>query len=230
MVRPLNRKECHVVDIFDEVEEDLREERMQQFLKKYGGALFGACLAVIAGAGGWKAWGWNQERQDQEVATRFLSAMTRAEGVGVSGPNRPEAIAAFEGVAANGPAGYRALARLRIAALRADSGDLAGASALWDQIAADTSVDPLLRDLASLTWCIAQADQADPALLEGRLQPLAAPGGAWRALAREQLAVLDMRSGKTDAARDLLKKLAEDTTAPSGVRGRASALLERVGG
>ena len=51
-----------------------------------------------------------------------------------------------------------------------------------------------------------------------------------RSLAQEQLALLDLRQGNTEAAKAQLKKLSEDTTAPSGVRGRAGALLDRVGG
>ena len=219
-----------MVDIFDEVDEELREERAAAFLKQYAGVLIGACFLVVAGTGGWKAWGWYQERQDTAAATAYLAAATRAESAGVAGPNRPEAIAAFESVAATAPQGYRLLSRLRIAALRADSGDLAGASAMWDQIAGDNAADPLLRDLASLTWCLYHADEGDPAVLEGRLKPLTMPGAAWRALALEQMALLDLRRGQTDAARTQFKKLAEDTTAPAGVRGRASAILDRVGG
>jgi len=219
-----------VVDIFDEVDEELREERMQEFLKKYGGLLFAAALLLIAAVGGWKAWGWYQEKQDLEAATRYLAASARTETAGVAGPNRPEAIAAFESVAANPPEGYRVLARLRLAALRAETGDLQGASALWDQVAADGSADPLLRDLASLTWCLYHADKGDPAMVEGRLKPLAAPGNAYRSLAQEQLALLELRQGNTEAAKTQLKKLSEDTTAPTGVRGRAGALLDRVGG
>ena len=39
-----------MVDIFDEVEEELREERMQEFLKKYGVLLFAAALLESVGA------------------------------------------------------------------------------------------------------------------------------------------------------------------------------------
>ena len=218
-----------MVDIFDEVEEELREERMHEFLKKYGGLLFAACLLVVGAVAGWKAWGWYQERRDMNAATSYLAAASRTEAAGVAGPNRAAAIAAFQTAAANAPDGYRVLARLREAALRADSGDLQGASALWDQVAADSSADPLLRDLASHTWCLWHADKGDPALLEGRLKPLAAPGNTWRSLAMEQLALLELRQGHLDKARTQLKTLAEDTTAPNGVRGRASALLARVG-
>jgi hypothetical protein len=72
--------------------------------------------------------------------------------------------------------------------------------------------------------------QGRPRLLESRLKPLAAPGNAWRALAREQLALLDLRQGRTDAAKTQLQVLSVDPTAPNGVRARASALLERAGG
>jgi hypothetical protein len=218
-----------VVDFFDEIEDELREERMHELLKKYGGVLFAGALLVIAAVGGWKAWGWYQERQDLEAATLYLAATSRTEAAGVAGPNRAVAIAAFDAVLSRGPEGYRVLARLRDAALHADSGDLQGASALWDQVSADGSADPLLRDLASLTWCLYNADKGDPSLLEGRLRPLAAPDNAWRPLAQEQLALLQLRQGHTDAARVQLKKLVEDTTAPSGVRGRAGALLDRIG-
>jgi hypothetical protein len=218
-----------VVDIFDEVDEELRAERAQQLLQKYGGVLFAVCLLVVAAVGGWKAWGWYQDRQDLNAATLYASASTRAEVAGAAGPNRPAAIAAFDAVAASAPDGYRILARLRTAGLMADAGDVQGASVLWDQVAADSAADPLLRDLASLTWCLYHADQGDPGLVEGRLKPLAAPGNAWRSLAPEQLALLDLRQGRTEEAKAQLKKLVEDTTAPSGVRGRASALLDRVG-
>jgi hypothetical protein len=66
-------------------------------------------------------------------------------------------------------------------------------------------------------------------MLEGRLKALAEPGNAWRPLAQEQLALLDLRQGRTAAAKTTLSKLAQDVTAPNGVRERAAALLARLG-
>jgi hypothetical protein len=219
-----------VVDIFDEVDEELREERMQAFLKKNGGLLFAAALLVIGAVAGWKAWGWYQERQDMAAATSYLAAASKTQAAGVAGPNHQAAAAAFASVGAQSQEGYRVLALLREAASRAEAGDLDGASAIWDQITADGGADPLLRDLANLTWCLYHADNGDPALLESRLKPLAAPGNAWRSLASEQLALLELRQGHTEAAKTAFKKLVADTTAPGGVRSRAAALLDRMGG
>lgn len=228
MVRRPNKYENHVVDIFDEVEEDLREERMQQLLKKYGGVLIAICVMAVAATAGWKAWEYRQTQADLRAANLYLSAASKAEAAGVAGTDFPVAIAAFDAATSGAPNGYRVMAQLRAAALRAESGDIRGASAQWDQVAADGSADPLLRDLASLNWCVYHADGSDTGMIEGRLKPLTAPGNPWRTLALEQLALLDVRRGNNDAAKAQFKKLAEDTTAPAGVRGRASALLTRV--
>jgi hypothetical protein len=221
-----------LVDIFDEVEEELRAERAQALLKKYGGVIVAAALLIVGAAAGWQGWRWYQARQDQAAAAAYLTAMTLAEptAAGSNAANRPAAIGEFDRLAATAPEGYRTLARLRAAALKADAGDLQGAAALWDQVAADGSADPLLRDLASLLWAQHLIDSADPSLLEARLKALTAPDNPWHALADEQLALLDMRLGKTDQAKTALRSLAQDTTAPSGVRGRASGLLSRLGG
>jgi hypothetical protein len=222
----------HVVDIFDEVDEELRAERAQQLLKRYGGLIVACAIAIVGTVAGWQAWRWYEARQDRAAAVEYLTAMNLADATaaGSSEANRTAGIAVFAQLAAKAPAGYATLSRLREAALKADAGDAAGAAALWDQLASDPSVDPLLRDLANLLWAQHQIDSGDPALLEARLKALAAPGNPWHALADEQLALLDLRQGKLDQARTTLRRLAQDTTAPNGVRGRSTALLGRLGG
>jgi len=226
-----------VVDIFDEVDEDLRAERAQALLKRYGGLLIALAVLTIGAAGGWQAWRWWQAKRDMAAATAFVAAMNTAQVVGprIAGASgdaasRKAAIEGFDQVAATAPDGYRTLARLRAAALQADSGDLAGAAATYDQVAADSAADPLLRDLASLLWAQRQLDTADPARLEARLKALAVPDNPWQALATENLALLDLRQGHIDAAKVTLRRLAGDITLPQDLRGRASLLLNRLGG
>ena len=220
-----------MVDIFDEVDEELRAERAQRLLKRYAGVIIACALLIVGVAAGWQAWRWYQTRQDQAAAAEYLTAMNLAEDpAGVSDAARNgAAIAVLGKLESSAPEGYRTLARLRAAAAKAALGDVPGALALWDQVAADTSADPLLRDLASLMWAEHQIDSGDPSLLQARLTELAKPGNAWRALAEEQLALLNMRLGKSDEAKAILRRLAQDTTAPNGVRGRANTLLSRLG-
>jgi hypothetical protein len=223
---------AHVVDIFDEVDEELRAERAQQLLKRYSGVIVAGALLIVGAVAGWQAWRWYEARQDQAAAVEYLTAMNLADATaaGSSEVNRSAAIAAFAALSASAPAGYATLSRLREAALKADAGDLPGATALWTQVAGDGSADPLLRELASLLLASHQIDSGDPALLEAQLKALAMPDNPWRTLAEEQLALLDVRQGKTEQAKTTLRRLAQDTSAPNGVRGRASGLLNRLGG
>ncbi|HEX4261457.1 MAG TPA: hypothetical protein VHY76_10185 [Acetobacteraceae bacterium] len=219
-------------DIFDEIQEDLRAERMGKLARRYWLALVVAGVLVIAFAAGWQGWTWWQRKQTIAVAGRYLAAMQLADTPGTAGqpPDRAAAARAFMAVAAAAPDGYRTLARLRAAALQADMGHLPEALGLWDQVAGDHGADPLLRGLATLLWAQHQVGTGDPAAVKARLAPLAAPTDPWHGLAQETEALIDLRTGDKPAAKALLTQLAADTTAPAGVRGRARGLLTRLGG
>ncbi|MFL5286081.1 MAG: tetratricopeptide repeat protein [Rhodopila sp.] len=220
-----------MVDIFDEVDEDLRAERTARLLKKYGWLLGVGAMAVIGGAIGWQAWERVQAGKDLDAAQRYMAAQAAAAGANVPGaPGRADAINLLQQSAAASPEGYRTLSLMRAANLKANEGDVQGAATLWSQVAADGAADPILRDLATLLAAQHQLDKGDPAALEARLKPLAEPGSAWGPLAREQLALLDLRQGKVDEAKTRLKALAESVTAPDGVRQRAAAVLQGLSG
>ena len=216
-----------VPDIFDEVEEDLRAERARALLKRYGSTLVAAAVLVVIAAGAWRAWEWYDGKQVGAVAATYLAAMQTT--VSQKGPARQAAAREFATVAAKGRGGYRTLARLQEAALKADAGDLAAASALWNEVSADSDADRLLRDVASLEWAIHHVDHGAPAQVAARLGPLAEPNSPFHPIAQETLAMLDLREGKTAAARVTLGQLAQDVTAPPSVRRRAQGLLARIG-
>lgn len=218
-------------DIFDEVEEDLRAERLRALLTRYAGVLFAAALLVIGGVAGWQGWLWYQTRQDRAAAQTYIAAMLAAGDTGpAAAPARSLALGQFLALARTGPAGYRTLARLHAAAMEADAGHLPQALALWDAVAADSAADPLLRGLAGLLWADRQLDTGNPGVLAARLKSLAAPGAPWRALAEEDLALLDLRRHRDDAARRRLDALAKDAAAPAGVREQAAALAADIDG
>ena len=229
MVRPISLG-LVVVDIFDEVSEDLRADRARALFRQYGFLLVIAAVLVVVGVGGWKAWQSSQQHGRDAVAAAFIAASRQASApLDAPTPARAEALDAFKRMAANGPSGYRTLARLRAATLEVAAGDLPGALALWDQVSADTDADPQLRNLANLLWVQHQVDAGDPAAVQGRLAPLIAQSNPWHALALECQAWLYLRTNATDKAREVLRQLVADRTAPDGVRARAGGVLTRLG-
>jgi hypothetical protein len=221
-----------VPDIFDEVEEDLRAERARALLRRYGLWLVAAAVLVVAGAGGYEYWQYRNRQSREQDAALFIAATQDAQPTpgGLPEAKRNDALAGFGRVAEQGNEGYATLARLRAAALKADAGDLGGANALWNEVAADLRADQLLRDLATLQWAQHQPATADADAIRSRLGPLTAPTNPWRYLAQEQEALVDLRAGAPDRGKQELQNLAKDITAPEGVRGRANGLLERLGG
>ncbi|MBS0559477.1 MAG: tetratricopeptide repeat protein [Proteobacteria bacterium] len=221
-----------MVDIFDEVEEDLRAERVQRLLRHHGGKMVVAALAVVAAVSGWQAWRWYAARQDMQAAASFIAAMNVADAIPADAKAgaRAPAIAALQKAADAAPMGYRSLARLWIAAEQSGAGQSDAASATWTVLSDDSATDPILRDLAGLLWAQHNLDKGDPKQIETRLQALAGLNNPWRPLAQEYLALLYIRTGKPDQARETLKQLAADRTAPDGLRNRAAGLLDQLGG
>jgi hypothetical protein len=216
-----------VPDIFDEVAEDLRADRARAMMRRYGGLLAGAAVLVVIAAGGYEIWASRRATADLAQATRYLAAQRIAAG---PAPSRAASLPELESLARDGDVGYRTLARLRAAGVKAEAGDLPGAVALWNEVSADSAADPLLRDIATLQWATHQIDTASPGDLTLRLAPLMAQGNRLRPMAEELSALLALRQGQTNAALDIYRRLATDTAAPDGLRGRANGLLQRLGG
>lgn len=214
-------------DIFDEVEEDLRAERARKLWQRFATPVLGALVLLVAGIAGWQGWQWYETREREAAAAAFMAAHRAAEA---EGADLPAMAARFEGLVAASPAGYRTIALLRAAALKAETGDMPGALALYDRVAGDASVDQLYRDLASLMWVLRSIDSADPSTLAARIGPLTRPGQAWSASARELAALVSLRAGQREEARRALEALAADVTAPRSIRDRAGRIASGLAG
>ena len=222
-----------MADIFEEVEADLRSERMRALLLRYGKFLVAAAVVVVLGVAAWQGFAWLKERHQRQVATAFFAAQQAAGPSGATGAANAKALADFSALAGNNtPAGYRVLARLRAAALAMRAGQKKLALTLWQEVAKDPGADPLLAGLGRLLWVTAQVDgvktAADAKPLQVELQPLLEARSAWRPMAEETAALIAMAERDKVAARKTLTELAGDPSAPQGLRSRAAALLARL--
>jgi hypothetical protein len=121
------------------------------------------------------------------------------------------------------------LAGLQAAAALASAKEVPAAIAAYDRIAADGGVEPVMRDLARLLAALHAVDTAPQADVEQRLQPLVGEGNIWRHSAREVAAAAKLKAGDASGARTAFQQLADDATAPAGVRARAAELLAAIG-
>ena len=205
-----------MTDVFREVDEEVRRDKMTALLRRYGVALLALAVLIVAGVGAFVWWRQHQATQRSAYGVELSRALTLGQGGDAKG--------------AATAAGYGLLARFVEASGLVESGDRDGALARLDGIARDTAVDQMFRDLALLRAAYLHVDdEAAPAFMQ-RLVPLLVDGGAWRFSALELAAASALRAGDKDGARSHLKKITDDAAAPSGLRARAAELLFSLGG
>lgn len=211
-------------DIFHEIEEDIRKERMERLWKRYGPYAIAVAVLIVLGVAGWRGWEWYSAQRAREAGASFEQALQLArEG------RSAEAETALRDLAANGPAGYAALARFR-AATELAATDKAAALGRFDEIAADISISSGLRDLARIRAGYLAVDSASPAEIASRVEALAAAGNTWRHSAREILALAAWKAGNADDTRRWAQELVADPETPSGTRARGQLLLDLSAG
>ena len=211
--------------LFKEIDEELRQERFAKLWKAYGNYVIGAAILFVVAVAGYQAWHtYDLERRAEQSA--LFSTALRA----VTEDKPGEAVAMLNKLAETGSTGYAALARLDLAAVKGHTGNSPEAAAGFLKLAEDKSIDANLRNIALLLSVLHEADQGDPKVLSDRLAPLTAAASPWRHSAKELSAVLAQRMGDQPRATRLSRELADDATAPAGVRARAAEMSAILGG
>ena len=205
-----------MADIFREVDEDVRSDRLSKAWSRYSILVYGAAAAIVIATAAFTYTRHERTAAAEASGAKFAAAQDLAKS------GKPaEAEAAFTALAKDSPAGVRALVLLRAAEEQGLS-DRAGAVKAFDALAADSAVPPLLQDVARLRAGLLRADEADKAELENRLGPLL--NGPFRATAREVLALAALKRGEFEEAGRLLDQLVVDPATPASMRQRAEAL------
>jgi hypothetical protein len=210
--------EQFVADIFHEVDEEVRRERLQKLWDRYSIYIIALAVLIVAAIGGWRGYEYWQAKQAAAAGAAFESALSLSEA-----GKHAEAEAAFAKVAAGAPAGYRTLARLRAAAELAQT-KRPDAVKAYDEIASDTSLGTTLQDLAAVRAGMLMVDSAPLSDMRRRLDPVAEPGHTFRHSARELLALSAWRNHDFTAARRYVDMIATDGETPPGTRARADVL------
>jgi hypothetical protein len=211
-----------VADVFDEVDEELRRDRAEKLWKKYGAYVMGAAVAVVLATGGYSYWRDQQRKTLEADALRYAAAGDLVAG------DRDRALAEFRELGQTAHGGFKGLARMKEAGLLAEK-EPAQALTLYRAIAADTALDADIRRMATALIAVLSVDTADRAAAETASATLQTPDGAFRNTGRETAALAALRANDTAKARELYRAIADDLTAPAGMRQRATEMLAALG-
>jgi hypothetical protein len=220
---PARRGDRSVSDIFSEVDEEVRRERLKKLWERYGGLLIAACVLVVVAVAGWRTYDWYQAKKAAEAGAAFEAAVVLAE----QGKSK-EAVEAFRRLEAEGTSSYRMLAKFRQAGQLAQSdlpNERQDAVALYDQLARDTSLGLTMQDFAAVRAALILLDTASYDDMRARLEPLTAPDRTFHHSARATLALSAWRAKNPTAMQRWTDMILADAETPAGTRGQIQMLL-----
>ncbi|MBL4768905.1 MAG: hypothetical protein JKY94_14540 [Rhodobacteraceae bacterium] len=205
----------------DEVNDEVRRDRMFMMLKRYGWIAVLIILMIVGGA----AWSEYQKAQviaqSEELGDAIIAAL--------ASNDTTERASALSEVSAQTPAGA-AIVQLLVSAAQANSDQSEAAVTGLNTIADNGELQEIYRQIAAFKALTLQSDTLPAADLRLQFEALAIPGAPLRLLAMEQLALVDIAEGQVEPAIAQLQDILQDADAGRDLQQRVSQLIVALGG
>ncbi len=205
----------------DEVTEEVRKDQLYGYLRRYGWIAVLVILAIVGGTA-FNEFRQAQDRdQAQHLGDALIAALEEQDAVSRAG--------ALSAVEAQSPGG-QAVRDFLLAAEQTAAGRTEAAAATLDALAANGDLPEIYRQIAAFKSLTLQS--ATLSVEERRLsfESLARPGAPLRLLAQEQLALIDIEVGQTEAAIARLRDLLLDSEATTDLQQRVRQAIVALGG
>ena len=204
----------------EEVTEEVRRDRLFALMKRYGWILVLAVLLLVGGA----AFIEYRKAQERNAAEATGDAMIVA-----LRQNDPLDRAASLANLSPGSAGAQAVAMMLEAGEKMESGEFDAAIAELQKVEQNADLPLIYRQVAGFKVLALQGENLSAEERRRGYEALIGPGSAIRLLAEEQLALVEIEIGETEAAAKRLQAIASDANATAGLRQRASQLIVALG-
>ncbi|MDY6407701.1 MAG: tetratricopeptide repeat protein [Pseudomonadota bacterium] len=205
-----------------EVDEELRQERLANFWKKYKFVIIGGVICIILSTIAHEWYGSWQQKIRQAESDQLEEALIAS----VKG-NEAEALTQLKHLGKVGKTGYRYIAQLEEIGLLFKQGNREQALSMLEAFSHDEKAPRSLRDVAVISYVGHQLDNGDVAQLKKMITPLTQGSStAFYGQAIELLVRLHLRSGDKTTAKALINEaIASDKTSPT-VKERLTLLAE----
>lgn len=213
-------------EFLEEVENDIRKEKLLQLWKQYGKQVVSGVVAIIILIAGYNLWSYYQQNKRIQMAEKLISAQDL-----ISQGETEKAQTILNSLAVDSHGAYQPLALFQKAGLLLQLGQKPGeAIQIYQQLSANTKVDPLWRSLATLLGVMASMDQPDAKTddLLAQLSSLTTDQNPWRYFAHEITGVLLHRKGESTKAAETFARLVQDNQTPAGISMRARLMVQIV--
>ncbi|MCK0151159.1 hypothetical protein MWU54_14055 [Marivita sp. S6314] len=205
----------------DEVTEEVRRDRLFGLMRRYGWIAVLAVLLLVGGTAYREYVRASEEARAQAFGDAVLAALENDDAA-----DRVAALDQIDAPTAEGDA----VLNMLIAAEEAVQDNGAAAADRLGQTATNGDLPEIYRQIASYKSLTRPESTLSADEKRVAFEAMAAPGSQLRLLAEEQLALLEIEAGDTEAAIARLNRIMVDAGVTPGLRRRASQLIVALGG
>ena len=207
-----------------EVDEELRKEKVNQTVARYGWWIIGGFVLVLAAIGGFFWWQSNSAARSQAQGEALLNTLDALES-----NNRNASTARLDELSQSSITGYRVAAMFARANTQIAANQTAAAAATLGSIAGNEDFPEPYRHAALVRQTALEFDRLQPRQVIQRLSPLARPGLPFFGAAGEMVGIAQLRMNRPDLAGPLFGRIGRDETVPASIRSRAIQMAGSLG-
>lgn len=204
----------------EEVSEEVRRDRLYNFLRKYAWVGVLTVLTIVGGTAFLEFKKATAKSKAEEVGSAVMKAL--------EGSDEKERAKLLANIEVTNPEVKSIVAMLK-AAEETTLQNYAAASKSLKAISEDLSTAQIYRDIAEFKFLLLSHDRIEDSLLLTGFEELASAGNPFRLLAEEQIAIIKLKNRENDAAVAKLRSILEDAELTDTIRQRVTQLLISLG-
>ena len=203
-----------------EVDEEVKNDNLKDFFKKYGVYVVVILVLVLSLTVSFetiKNWRENnlKAKTDAYIAANFEQAFDTK-------------LAALEKIASGKNGIYSELARIQIADLLFEQGKNEDALNMLNAIVNNDELNSRIRNLAAIKLASYKLDTAPRSEIEALLAPVVAADDSWAPIAQEYMALAAVQDGDLETARNIYQNLLQDSRTSDEFKSRIQDMLTTI--
>ncbi|HEY0114361.1 MAG TPA: tetratricopeptide repeat protein [Allosphingosinicella sp.] len=207
-----------------EVDEELRRERVGNFMTRYGWYMVALAALLLAAIGGWIWWQHRQNVAAGEASTKVIQVQDQLQQNNAKG-----AAPTIDELAGNSRVGYRMAALFSRAQAQISTNAVPAAIETFKAIVADPEAPQPYKDAALIRQTQLEMDNLQPGQLIQRLQPFVQAGNPWHGTAGEMVGIALIKAQRLEQAGRVFEGIARDQSVPETIRARAIQIASSLG-
>lgn len=207
---------------FEEVDEEVRNEKFKQLINKYGGFLLAVLILALSLAVGYEKIGEWRIRKAEQKNVQYVQAVSPRS-------DYKNNIAELENIVASEKGLYKDMARLQIANILLDNDQTERALADLEQLYQDANTTDKIKEIAAIKLATYKIDSVSYAEIENLLSPIIQnEKSSWKNMAKELLAMSSIQNKDYETAKKIYQELLNNNNISDEFKARINDMLASI--